>query len=1175
MRATFFALAALPFCAIAQDPVPEAAPATTTTTSEAFIPPVIDTSTDIPVGVNPISTDAIVILQSTSEAIQENPEPTTQPAPVVQDTTTSQDIVQAPTSKEPPPVQDTTTGPGPVIDNTQPIAQEGTTQPNVQDTTTGQPIVEDTTSQQIPPVQDTTTELPLPVDPTTTWLPVVDTTNQPIIQTPGSSQEPVGQDTTTDVQLPVVPTTTSNAVPGVATETNNPLPDTTTQQQPVIESTTAGVPPAETTTAQVPVQDTTTTAAEQPAQTTTQDQEPEPTTEESKPTSKDDSEPVITRPPAQTTVAPEVATSSVSSISSQVAALIPIINKWTEDPESLTDETNKEVEDTHDDIIAVIVSLGGKPDVGCNKKRGLLGPIGDIINKLACMAQDLTNISGGIIAGNVPAVTSVVPQVQSQNDDLTEEDEENQSQEEQSKEESTKQEETTKKESTTEAPTTTEVPTSTEESTTTEATTTTTGLPQPCGADTCGGGSGGDSCPIGSGGSKGGQMGSVAGDINCNDLSTTTIDGPLPTDPSKPIDFGDDPFTAPTARSESASPPSKRDIELVARAFNDDMSPNPFYVASLNPHWVDQTGATAGHWFGAPPFAGKGSAGVNGIYGCTSVIVVSDLGAYISHIWENPVFIDSNWNPTPDNEFQATTFNALRDGTPNGNAESIAGYVGTDQVPGVLHSMFHPRVFVVTPFTNDFERSLGVTTTFRYEDRANYLATAVSGIIPGSDSTVLGYTRTGRTESTEQYGTWGRAIVEYDMLEEIVFGSDDDMTGQFMGRWRLWVEDQLVTSHKFLVFPDPIDLPETTPAAGLQKRAKDEAASQCLVRGGSTGATSAGPSSTDNAATTADATSTTETSAAPTTDEKTAEATGITTAEEKTTEAAGTTISEDKTAEATTTQSDAVLSTSTPSTFITTTRASSNGITSGVTTDAATTSEEVRTYYPCVIFGGPRVNKPYCQCSTTVSGKQYVTSASLIDNSCEDYTSYPSPVVPVTEAPATQAPVQTPFTETNDGTVLVYSAYTLEYFMAYTIHVTATRGYGVPSTVSTPLPTQTAVDNDGSGQCGTADSLSKKGLGEACDRAINEFDADTVYKGYTTRYSRSNKGILMAASFGQAACIAKFECDDYGIGMKGSDIIAARENAKENDGIWICGHIRLSNSCSVVMDYCTNCNNSG
>ncbi|KAF4333315.1 hypothetical protein FBEOM_12869 [Fusarium beomiforme] len=1173
MRATFFALAALPFYAIAQDPVPEAVP-TTTTTSEAFIPPVINTSTDLPVELPPTTTDAIVVPQSTSDAIPENPETTTQLPPVVQDTTTSQDIVQGTTSQAPPPAQDSTTGPAPVIDTTQPIEQQPTTQPTVQDTTTGQPIIEDTTSQGLP-VQDSTTELPPPVVPTSTWLPIVDTTNQPIIQTPGSSQETVGQDTTTEVQVPIVPTTTSDAVPGTTTETNNPLPDTTTEQQPPIENTTTGIPSADTTTAQEPVQDTTTTVAEQPAQTTTQQEEPKPTTDESKPTSN--GEPVITQPPAQTTVAPEVATSSVSSVSSQVAALIPVINKWTEDPESLTDETNKQVEDTHDDIIAVIVSLGGKPDVGCNKKRGLLGPIGDIINKLACMAQDLTNISGNIIAGNVPAVTGAVPGVQSQNDDLTDKEEENQSDEEQSKEESTKQEESTKEESTTEPPTTTDAPTSTEESTTTaEATTTTTGLPPPCGSDTCGGGGSG-SCPIAPGGSKGGQMGNAAGDINCNDISSTTIDGPLPTDPSKPITFGDDPFTAPTARSESAAPPSKRDIELVGRAFNDDMSPNPFYVASLTPIWVDQTGATAGHWFGAPPFAGKGSAGVNGIYGCTSVIIVSDLGVYLSHIWENPVFVDNFGNPTPDDEFDTTTFNAFRDGTVN--ALSVVGLVGTDEAPGVLHSIYHPRVFVVTPFTNDLERSFGVTTTFRYEERANRLATQVSGIVPGSDSTVLGYTRTNREESTEQYGTWGRAIVEYDMLEEIVFGTEENALGQFMGRWRLWVEDQLVTSHKFIVYPDLIDLPQTTPVptpiAGLQKRAEEEAASKCLVRGGSTGTTSAGPSSTDKPAATTDTTSTAETSAGPTTDDKTVEATGTTTADETTAEAAGSTTSEDKTAEATTTQSDTVLPTSTPSTLITTTRASSNAITSGVTTDAATTSEDVRTYYPCVVYGGPRVDKPYCQCSTTVSGKQYVTSASLIDNSCEDYTSYPSPVIPVTDAPATQAPVQTPFTETNDGTVLVYSAYTLEYFMAYTVHVTATRGYGVPSTVSTPLPSQTAVDNDGSGQCGTSDSLSKQGLGEACDRAINEFDADTVYKGYTTRYSRSNKGILMVASVGQAACIAKFECDDYGIGMKGSDIIAARENAKKNDGIWICGHIRLSNSCSVVMDYCTNCDNRG
>lgn len=252
------------------------------------------------------------------------------------------------------------------------------------------------------------------------------------------------------------------------------------------------------------------------------------------------------------------------------------------------------------------------------------------------------------------------------------------------------------------------------------------------------------------------------------------------------------------------------------------------------------------------------------------------------------------------------------------------------------------------------------------------------------------------------------------------------------------------------------------------------------------------------------------------------------------------TTSGDMTTEATTKGSDdTTLPTSTPSTFLTTTRPSSDTVTTTGTSADATTTEEVRTYYPCHVFGGPRVANPYCQCETTVDGKQYVATAPLIDSQCEAYTEYPSKVIPITEAPQPEGPIQTPFTTTDAGTVLVYSAYTTSIWKGFGVTATATGGYGDPSTVSTPLPTQTAVDNNGGGQCGTSDKLSKDGLGEACDRAINEFDADTVYTGYATRYSRSKKGILMAASFGQAACIAKFECDDYGIGMKGSDIIAA------------------------------------
>jgi hypothetical protein len=162
----------------------------------------------------------------------------------------------------------------------------------------------------------------------------------------------------------------------------------------------------------------------------------------------------------------------------------------------------------------------------------------------------------------------------------------------------------------------------------------------------------------------------------------------------------------------------------------------------------------------------------------------------------------------------------------------------------------------------------------------------------------------------------------------------------------------------------------------------------------------------------------------------------------------------------------------------------------------------------------------------------------LVDDQCTAYTEFPSQITAAPETgPITDEPTQQPITTTTDGTVLVWSAYVLDYINIPGItKITQSVGVGEPSTVSTPLPSQTAVDNDGGGQCGTGDGLSKKGLREACDRAINKFEDDTIYSEYASRYSRSTKGILVAASFGQAACMAKFQCDDYGIGMKGSDI---------------------------------------
>jgi hypothetical protein len=159
----------------------------------------------------------------------------------------------------------------------------------------------------------------------------------------------------------------------------------------------------------------------------------------------------------------------------------------------------------------------------------------------------------------------------------------------------------------------------------------------------------------------------------------------------------------------------------------------------------------------------------------------------------------------------------------------------------------------------------------------------------------------------------------------------------------------------------------------------------------------------------------------------------------------------------------------------------------------------------------------------------------MVDHKCVAYTEFPSKIGSDPEPlQSTKIHINNPLTQTSDGTVLAWSSYQLNYDQVYN-HVTVTysEGLGPARTLQTPVPIQTAVDNDGSGQCSTSDSLSKTGLGDACDRAISVFDDDTIYTDYTTRYSRSTKGLLMVASLGQAACIAKFSCDDYGIGMSG------------------------------------------
>ncbi|KAM5362460.1 hypothetical protein ACJA88_014000 [Fusarium oxysporum] len=323
---------------------------------------------------------------------------------------------------------------------------------------------------------------------------------------------------------------------------------------------------------------------------------------------------------------------------------------------------------------------------------------------------------------------------------------------------------------------------------------------------------------------------------------------------------------------------------------------------------------------------------------------------------------------------------------------------------------------------------------------------------------------------------------------------------------------------------------------------------------------------------------------ATTTEEPTASSTGTETTGEATSTEDETT-SDAKTEETTSSEATTERTTTIPSTLITTTRnTDSSNESSGTTSDGTTTqltssdmitstsaTTTMRTYYPCIPHGGPRVETPYCNCETTSEGKQYVVTAPMISGQCADYTEFPMSMY-TTPPPAPEPTVfKEPFTRTDAGTVLVYESYSLSYFAVNTIKVTATVGLGEASTVSTPLPTATNWNGDGSSICSSGDKNVRNAVAGACEAALNKFEDDTLYTDYVSRYERMGS-ILKVLTFGKAGCTVQFSCDDYGIGMKGKDI---KDLRRQQEGLTRCGNIDLSNSCKIHIDYCTECHHDG
>ncbi|CEL06463.1 hypothetical protein ASPCAL09640 [Aspergillus calidoustus] len=230
-----------------------------------------------------------------------------------------------------------------------------------------------------------------------------------------------------------------------------------------------------------------------------------------------------------------------------------------------------------------------------------------------------------------------------------------------------------------------------------------------------------------------------------------------------------------------------------------DLDSQSAHQLQLNSHisiadaWLNHRSSdTTAQWYdilAVPLWA----VGLKGLFGCTSVVIVTMRGVFISHIYEAPVFINADGTATEDQRFAAHSFNVLRDGGDGVEAHNSLSYLRRN---GYFHPDYSPEVFVITPF----ELKEGPDLEYQYAARAQWLGGQAADYIYAGQATrqapvLFGYVRTDEKTASADSELYGRLIVELAPANGVLWSAQGG--GLVIARWRLWVGGVYVTDRDF------------------------------------------------------------------------------------------------------------------------------------------------------------------------------------------------------------------------------------------------------------------------------------------------------------------------------------------------------------------------------------------
>ncbi|KAI4210300.1 MAG: hypothetical protein LQ351_006824 [Letrouitia transgressa] len=181
---------------------------------------------------------------------------------------------------------------------------------------------------------------------------------------------------------------------------------------------------------------------------------------------------------------------------------------------------------------------------------------------------------------------------------------------------------------------------------------------------------------------------------------------------------------------------------------------------------------------------------VAGLFGCTSVVIISEIGVWFSHHWEAPSF------EADDETFDRQVLSEIRDGDPEDPVRMPGPYqfaqgdtVNPLSGDGLLNPKFNVQMFVSTPKDPDTVEEIFKTRVDQIVD-----------LLVGEDKPWAGVEPTRRdylkpTHELQQRQFQLRAnskiLIEYDNDQEAPFGDEPHSKQQAI--YRVWLEQQVYT----------------------------------------------------------------------------------------------------------------------------------------------------------------------------------------------------------------------------------------------------------------------------------------------------------------------------------------------------------------------------------------------